>query len=117
MSAAADEVLHVVGQVAERMGLVTESEFVRAAEAGRERRRNIERNLATVADLEAKAERITTGPGGRCFVLPGEELYVIHNQQPPGSEMWHSQWVMPVTREDAEDFYGYVRPPTTGDPT
>lgn len=71
------------------------------------RRQGIECNLAIVADMEAKAVKITTGRVGRCFEMPGGNLFTIRNEQPAGSSMEHIQQLLPISREDAEDFYGY----------
>ncbi len=82
---------------------------------GRERREAIAQNLEIVADMEARAVRITVGPAGRCFQLPGDfgqpHLMVINNEQPRDSEMHYLMAVLPVTREDAEDFYGWAPEP------
>jgi hypothetical protein len=71
------------------------------------RQQGIERNLSLVAELEAKAVRVTTGPVGRCFEMPGGRLMTIANEQQAGSSIEHIQQLLPLSREDAEDFYGW----------
>ena len=71
------------------------------------RQQGIERNLAVIAEMEAKAVRVTFGPVGRCFEMTDGRLLTILNEQPAASPMEHIQHLLPVSREDAEDFYGY----------
>ena len=74
---------------------------------GRKHRAAIAENLRTIRDVETAAIRITTGPAGRCFELPNGWLVTIRNEQPPDSSILHGQWVVSLTTEDAEDFYGW----------
>ena len=85
---------------------------IRGVHAGRERRRAIRRNLDQVADLELASVRITQGPAGRCFEMPSGMLLTILNEQRPSSgfELVHAQAIVPITTEDAIDFYGWSRP-------
>jgi hypothetical protein len=80
------------------------SEWCRHDEA---QQQGIERNLSLVAEVEAKAVRVTRGPAGRCFEMAEGRLLTILNEQPAGSSIERIQHLLPVSREDAEDFYGY----------
>jgi hypothetical protein len=74
-----------------------------------ERRALIERNREQLAELEASAFRITTGPAGRCFEMVDGKLFTIRNPQPPDvDDLYYLQVLWPLTREDAEDFYGWT---------
>lgn len=68
----------------------------------------IAKNLELIADLEAKAVRITGQPGHRCFEMPDGQLLTIRNEQPPDSDVEYVQHFIPLTREDAEDFYEWL---------
>jgi hypothetical protein len=74
----------------------------------RANREGRERNLAEVAEMEARAVRITAGELGRCFELPNGRLVTITNEQPPDSEMLHIQFILPLMPEWAEDGYGWA---------
>lgn len=88
-----------------RFEIVGAIEGIRAA---RRIRRDIAANLATIAEIEARAVRITHGPSGRCFQLVNGYLVTIRNEQPAGSSYAHSQIVQQITTMDAEDFYGWT---------
>lgn len=78
---------------------------------GAERRRDIAKNLEVVEALERGAVRITHGPAGRCFQMGDGALFAITNEQPRGSDIHYLQWSHQLTREDAEDFYGWTSTP------
>jgi hypothetical protein len=68
----------------------------------------IAENLRQIAELEAEAVRITRGPAGRCFAMPNGRLITVANEQPPNSDVLHFQAILLLSREDAEDFYGWT---------
>lgn len=78
-------------------------------EGYRKRQEDIALNLKVAARVEAEAVRTTDGPAGRCYVMPSGGLLVIENQQPVATDILYIQHVMPITRQDAEDFYGFVQ--------
>lgn len=102
------EVGLAVARVADRMGVMDVDTFMRHFDADREHRAAIADNLAAVAKLEAEAVRITTGPSGRCFVMADGRLFVIYGEQPAGTDILYCQYIVPVSPEDAEQFYGWT---------
>jgi hypothetical protein len=71
-------------------------------------RKERERNLVLIEEIEAASVRITVGPAGRCFEMATGELLTIGNEQPRDSPILHIQHLLPITQADAEDFYGWT---------
>lgn len=69
----------------------------------------IAENLAYQDELQSTAVRTTDGPNGRCYEMADGRLLVLFGAQPPDTDILHSQYPLPITREVAEDFYGYRR--------
>jgi hypothetical protein len=85
----------------------TVRDAIKGVQQGRAHRQAIQRNLGAIVNLHRQAVRVTRGPAGRCFEMPDGRLLTITNEQTPGSPFRHFQYVLPISREDAEDLYGW----------
>lgn len=70
-------------------------------------RRERDRNLVQIEEIEAASVRITVGPSGRCFEMATGELLTIRNEQPRNSSFLHIQHILPLSKADAEGLYGW----------
>lgn len=77
--------------------------------------RRIEENLRLQAELRERSVQVIERGDSLLFELTDGRLLAVHNAQRLGESIVRFQALVPVSREDAEDLYGWTSDHTSGD--